>query len=207
MLILVTFAVIGVAITGGTLFGWWARRRTERIAERPAVNSPELLELREIARYAQRLVGLHGDLIALSTKRYEAVLPLLTEIRDRLGAYPDPEMAKTAQALAEHVNSLDKSCLALTQVLQEALPGLTRIGDSAFLIGKGARDMNDNITALRAVVFGGRRAEEFPITTNDDAGIRRANMESEIADLMADHNLSRRDAEARVKDMYARIGR
>lgn len=107
----------------------------------------------------------------------------------------------------EHIRSLDASCQALTAALKEATPGLAKIGDDAFLIARGARDIADQVTALRAVIFGGRNANEFPVTTNDDDGIRRANMEHEISSLMIDHNLNRRDAEARVRDLFARVSR
>lgn len=92
---------------------------------------------------------------------------------------------------------------ALGETMTKAQPSLEKIGDDAFLMAKGVRDMSDNIVALRAVVYGGRRAEDFPVTINDDERTRRADMEYDVQQLMVDHGLSRSEAASRVRDTYA----
>lgn len=97
---------------------------------------------------------------------------------------------------------------ALTEVLNKVGPDLAKVNDHTFLIAKGARDLGDSVTALRAVVFDGKRPQDFPITMHDDERTQRAEMEYDISQLMIDHSLSRGEATARIRDNYAgrRIG-
>lgn len=101
------------------------------------------------------------------------------------------------------VTRLVSSVNALTEVMSKTAPSLEKIGDDAFLIARGARDIGDGVTALRAVVFGGKRAEDFPMTMHDDERVDRAEAEYDIGQLMMDHGLSRAEATKRVKDNYA----
>lgn len=113
------------------------------------------------------------------------------------------QILKSVSKIPELITAIEK----LATIMEKAAPPLEKIGDDAFLIARGARDLADQVAAFRAVVYGGRRSDEFPVTTNDSEGIRRADMEADIANLMQDHGMSRRDAEVRVKDMYSRIPR
>lgn len=107
----------------------------------------------------------------------------------------------------EHIRSLDASCQALTAALKEATPGLAEIGRNTFLIGRGTKDLADQVAYLRSVVFGSKRAEEFPGTENDAEAVRRANFSWEVENLVHDHGLSRPEAEKRVRDMFSTISR
>lgn len=153
----------------------------------------------------------------VATEKQAAVM---TSILDFLKSVlpPAPSMAAmdAAAALVEirsilqkenHIQDLIVSIDKLSAVMEKAAPPLEKIGDDAFLIAKGARDIGDQVAILRSVVFGGKRAEDFGQTANDDEIIRRGNMEFEIITLMTDHQLSRKDAETRVRDLYARVSR
>lgn len=107
------------------------------------------------------------------------------------------------QAGQVSVIELTAALNGLSEAMTKASPGLDKIGDNSFLIARGARDIADGVTALRTVVFGGKRAEDFPSTVNEEERTNRANIEYDIGQLMLDHGMSRPQAEARVRDMYA----
>lgn len=122
----------------------------------------------------------------------------LAVIKDEMTSLGEEALTRlsTITALTESINSLNGTMIV-------AAPNLGKIADNAFLIARGARDLGDGVTALRAVVFGGKRAEDFPMTINDDERVQHANMEYDITQLMIDHGLSRDQAESRIRDMYA----
>ena len=105
----------------------------------------------------------------------------------------DPEVSRKFSASIDH----------LSDILAKQGASLERFGDSGSLMASSCRKMNDNIAALRAIVFGGKRADEFSITADDPEAIRRADMESEIMTLMQDHDMSRDEATRRVRQLYS----
>ena len=118
------------------------------------------------------------------------------------------ELEKCLHLIRQSVSAADPAELisALNghaRALASATPALESVKPSVDEVARAAKAMADQVAILRAVVYGGRRAEDFPVTADDPAAIQRGEMAEDIDNLIRDHGLSRAQAEMRVRDMYS----
>ncbi len=112
-------------------------------------------------------------------------------------------MAVSSSLNPESQKRFQDSADRLSTAIDRHASDIESFGDSGRLMATSCRKMNENIVALRAIVFGGRRAEEFSLTADDPENIRRADIENDIAMLMQDHDIPREEATRRVKNLYS----
>lgn len=105
----------------------------------------------------------------------------------------DPEVSKKFTAAVDR----------LSEVVTKHGSDIERFGDSGFLMASNSKKMADQISALRQIVYGGKRAEDFSFTSEDPESVRRADIENDVMTLMQDHQMTRPEAERRVRQQYA----
>ena len=202
--VLATVVVLGLAILVWSQIRSAMRLRDERQAKRAELDSEHfrlVREMRDSFDLLTKAIGLRNDegqkltqaLIAGSATNTKTLTEFIAASFKEVSAALDPETSKKFSVAIER----------LTEVVTKHAADIERFGDSGLLMASSCRKMNDNLTALRTIVYGGKRAEDFSFTSEDPESVRRADQESEVMTLMQDHNMSRPEAEKRVRNMYA----
>ena len=202
--VLATVAIL-VTLAGG---GAWVRSflRDRRIERQMYV--ARLTEQSEINKSIHKNLNATQEAMKeMATSVAKSLTETSGEIAGVLSALDDSFSART-EALSKSLDpevskKFATSVDRLAEVITKHAADIERFGDAGLLMASSCRKMNDNITALRTIVYGGKRAEDFSFTSEDPEGARRAEMESEVMTLMQDHNMPRAEAEKRVRQLYS----
>ncbi len=195
--VVATLAVVVVILGASVAVRSFLRDRSRDRAQQQELTRESIRVIGEVAAVlSSNMAAMNSLAMALTSAIEEGNERLLHAIEASslvVSSSLNPESQKRFQESADRLSS------AITKHASD----IELFGDSGKLMAVSCRKMNDNITALRGIVYGGRRPDDYSVTTDDNESIRRAEMESDVASLMQDHSMSREEATVRVKNLYS----